>query len=167
MWKIIFSNVKIYPRSLAKMWNLQNLQISDSFWEKNILLKTWRLAPGYLHRKYMLSIYFKNRKNLQHPAFHMKNSSSHSALDYPPQITASMICLNFTRHGQNFLVSVSTNQFKTQWEVLLYFSWAKCSILTMPIEFNHHYPEVEQQIRYRALHRSCHTAIVSAKLWMV
>ena len=37
MWKIIFLNVKMCPRSLAKTWTLYNWKISESFWEKIIL----------------------------------------------------------------------------------------------------------------------------------
>ena len=37
MWKIIFLNDKMCPRSLVKTWTLHNWKNSDNFWEKIIL----------------------------------------------------------------------------------------------------------------------------------
>ena len=45
MWKIIFLNVKMCPRSLAKTWTLHNWKISDSFWEKIILCSKRGVLP--------------------------------------------------------------------------------------------------------------------------
>ena len=45
MWKRIFKNVKMCPRSLAKMWTLQNLKISESFWEKKYFAENRGVLP--------------------------------------------------------------------------------------------------------------------------
>ena len=45
MWKGIFKNVKMCPRSLVKMWTLQNLKTSDNFWENKYFAENRCVFP--------------------------------------------------------------------------------------------------------------------------
>ena len=60
MWIIIFLNVRIYPKSLAKMWTLQNLKISDSFWGKKYFAENRGVLPRVTLHKKVFELSLKN-----------------------------------------------------------------------------------------------------------